>query len=168
MQLSDVHSHDSPPKSIAAGFITFHLLYTLAATSILCAKRNGERKQLLQSRACWNEWNNVSKCTSFFALVFWISQQPNTTKRQNRLLFLAPARRHLGRSGGWASSFVFLFCNVTLVWPLLSRRNGSLSSSPPLGWPWLGPPSPCTYVHECQGELLPVELSCRASYGSPS
>ena len=45
---------------------------------------------------------------------------------------LAPARRHLGRSGGWALSFVFLFCiQVIVVWPLLSRRNGSLSSSPP-------------------------------------
>ena len=61
---------------------------------------------------------------------------------------LAPARRHLGRSGGWAASFVFLLCNVIVVWPLLSRRNGSLSSSPPfrLALAWGPPPSMTTLV----------------------
>ena len=57
---------------------------------------------------------------------------------------LAPARRHLGRSGSWAFSFVFLlYIHVIVFWPLLSRRNGSLSSSPPfrLALAWSTPPS---------------------------
>ena len=38
----------------------------------------------------------------------------------------------VGRSGGWACSFVFLlYIHVIVVWLHLSRRNGSLSSSPP-------------------------------------
>ena len=62
---------------------------------------------------------------------------------------LAPARRHLGRSGGWALSFVFLCCILFIViLPLLSRRNGSLSSSPPfrLALAWSLPPSMPTLV----------------------
>ena len=65
------------------------------------------------------------------------------------LACLAPARRHLGRSGGWAFSFVFLlYIHVIVVWPLLSRRNGSLSSSPPfrLALAWSPPPSITTLV----------------------
>ena len=54
---------------------------------------------------------------------------------------LAPARRHLGRSGGWAFSFVFLLYIHVMVFDL-SYLWGTAPSPAlhHLGWPWLGAP----------------------------
>ena len=71
---------------------------------------------------------------------------------------LAPARRHLGRSGNRAPYLVFLlYIHVTLLTP--SRRDGSSSSSPPFRLALAESPPPLMTTLVSARGILAVQLT---------